>query len=55
MKRRLVLFLLAILLSMLAIPVFASGADNDSYRLQRAGMVKEIEDELSFTSERIGK
>ena len=55
MKRCLVLFLLAILLSMLAIPVFASGADNDSYRLQRAGMVKEIEDELSFTSERIGK
>ena len=55
MKRRLVLFLLAILLSMLAIPVFASGADNDSYRLQRAGMVKEIEEELSFTSERIGK
>ncbi len=55
MKRCLVLFLVAILLSVPAIPVFASGAESDSYRLQRAGMVKEIEDELSFTSERIGK
>ena len=55
MKRCLVLFWVAVLPLAFAIPVFASGADNDSYRLQRAGMVKEIEDELSFTSERIGK
>jgi protein-L-isoaspartate(D-aspartate) O-methyltransferase len=35
-------------------PFLASGAD-DAYRIQRAGMVKEIEEDLRVTSERVGK
>jgi protein-L-isoaspartate(D-aspartate) O-methyltransferase len=56
MKRCFGLALVAILPWVLALLSVASGAaDGDSYRVQRAGMVKEIEDELKLTSERIGK
>ncbi len=55
MKCCLVLSLVAMLLGVLAVPNLASGAGDDSYRVSRAGMVKEIEDELTLTSEHFGK
>jgi protein-L-isoaspartate(D-aspartate) O-methyltransferase len=55
MKRGLVFWVLAILSWVVASPVLASGAADDSYRKQRAGMVAEIEDDLKLTTERSGK
>jgi protein-L-isoaspartate(D-aspartate) O-methyltransferase len=55
MKRGLAFSLLAFLLRVLASPSFVSSADDDPYRIQRAAMVKEVEEELALTSERTGK
>jgi protein-L-isoaspartate(D-aspartate) O-methyltransferase len=38
-----------------AVPSLASGSDDDPYRIQRAGLMKEIEDDLKLTSGRVGK
>ncbi len=47
--------LIAVLAWVLVFPVLVSGADDDPYRMQRAGMVKEIEEDLQFTAERTGR
>jgi protein-L-isoaspartate(D-aspartate) O-methyltransferase len=40
---------------MAAVPVVAFGAGEDPYQIRRAGLMKEIEDDLKMTSGRIGK
>ena len=55
MKRGPAFSLFVILPWLLASAILASGPDDDSYRTRRAAMVKEIEEELELTSERIGK
>ncbi len=55
MDRCLLVSLVAMLLWVLAVPSFASGAGDDPYRVPRAGMVKEIEGDLALTSDRLGK
>jgi protein-L-isoaspartate(D-aspartate) O-methyltransferase len=52
---RFVLPLAAMLFWVQAVPILASASDDDSYRIQRAGLMKEIEDNLKLTSERVGK
>jgi protein-L-isoaspartate(D-aspartate) O-methyltransferase len=54
MKQIFTFSLLAVLISLLAPPTLVSGAEGDPYRIQRAGMVKEIEGDLQFTAERTG-
>jgi protein-L-isoaspartate(D-aspartate) O-methyltransferase len=54
MKWCVVVSFVGVLLWGCAGPVLASGAD-EAYRIQRAGMVKEIEEDLRATSERVGK
>jgi protein-L-isoaspartate(D-aspartate) O-methyltransferase len=55
MKQIFTFSLLAVLLRLLASPVLASGTEGDPYRIQRAGMVKEIEEDLEITAERTGR
>jgi len=55
LKRFFVYPLTAVLLLVCAVPIFAFGDRDDRYRSERAGMVKEIQDDLRFTSERVGK
>jgi protein-L-isoaspartate(D-aspartate) O-methyltransferase len=52
---RFVLSLAVVLLWVHAVPILASGNDDDPYRIQRAGLLKEIEDDLKLTSGRVGK
>jgi protein-L-isoaspartate(D-aspartate) O-methyltransferase len=40
---------------MAAVPIVAFGAGEDPYQIRRAGLMKEIEDDLKMTSGRIGK
>jgi len=54
MKQIFTFSLLAVLVWLLVSPVLAFGAEDDPYRMQRAGMVKEIEEDLQFIAEHTG-
>jgi protein-L-isoaspartate(D-aspartate) O-methyltransferase len=55
MKQIFTFSLFSILVWVLASSILASGAEDDPYRMERASMVKEIEEDLRFTAERTGR
>jgi protein-L-isoaspartate(D-aspartate) O-methyltransferase len=55
MKQIFTFSLFAVLAWLFASPILASGAGDDPYRVQRSGMLKEIEEDLQVTAGRTGR